>query len=181
MDRKKLVRYAWRVGAVTGGVDAQVAGEELQRISDKSGGLAASAVVQESRPEAAPLHPAFEWDDAVAGERWRTHQARNLIRAVQVLPPASKPREKPAPVFVHVPAAGPLVEGRYVPVAEVVRSPASYYSALSALVRRVHEAETAAQALRDAADGAQDEQFLVRVDVAIQALRTAGDAVRALQ
>lgn len=39
-----------------------------------------------SRDEAAPLHDEFEWDDVVAGERYRAIQARNLISLLVVRP-----------------------------------------------------------------------------------------------
>jgi hypothetical protein len=76
--------YQWRDGG-TGGVSAQAAGEEIQRIRDRDGFCEPEILVDESRPEEAPLHPAFDWDDPVAAERWRTHQARNLIRSIQVI------------------------------------------------------------------------------------------------
>lgn len=67
-------------------VDAQTAGEELQRIKRAHGLLHPATVVDESRPEEAPLHPAFEWRDPVAAEQWREHQASQLIRRVRVVP-----------------------------------------------------------------------------------------------
>jgi hypothetical protein len=41
------------------GVDAQTAGEELDRIRQEHGTLEPGTVVDESRPEEAPLHPAL--------------------------------------------------------------------------------------------------------------------------
>lgn len=63
-------------------VPAQTAGEELSRIYSERGELQAADVVDESRPEDAPLHPCFEWDDYKAAERYRQQQARNLIDCV---------------------------------------------------------------------------------------------------
>jgi hypothetical protein len=67
------------------GVDAQTAGEELDRIRKERGTLGPGAVVDESRPDEAPLHPVFEWCDPVAAEKYREHQATNLIRQVRVV------------------------------------------------------------------------------------------------
>lgn len=58
--------------------------EELQSIYDQNGHLTASLVVDQARPKDHPLHDRFEWDDSVAGERWRREQARLLIRSVKV-------------------------------------------------------------------------------------------------
>lgn len=68
------------------GITAQTAGEELARIKQQHGRLEPFAVVNESRPTEAPLHPAFEWRDPVAAEQWREHQASKLIKRVRVVP-----------------------------------------------------------------------------------------------
>ena len=71
----------------TNNVEAQDAGEELERINEKYGQTTASNVVDESRPEKAVLHEAFEWDDEVAAEEHRKTQARSLIKTVRVIHP----------------------------------------------------------------------------------------------
>lgn len=63
-------------------VDAQTAGEELDRIYTKTGTLDPAQIVSESRSAAAPLHPCFEWDDATAAEKYREGQAQKLMRAI---------------------------------------------------------------------------------------------------
>jgi hypothetical protein len=67
-------------------VPADVAAAELERIKEAhDGSLTPQQVVDESRPKRAPLHKAFEWDDAVAGELWRVDQARRIISGVRVV------------------------------------------------------------------------------------------------
>ena len=68
--------YIWKTGYYK--VAAEVAGKEFERI-DREKGLTAENVVDESRPETAPLHKAFEWDNDIAGEEWRKHQARQMM------------------------------------------------------------------------------------------------------
>ena len=46
---------------------------------EKTGVLTPKRVVDESRPVDAPLHNEFEWDDSIAGEKYREEQARHLI------------------------------------------------------------------------------------------------------
>lgn len=67
-------------------VSADLAGKELERIRrENDGELKSAAVVDESRPENAPLHPVFEWCDSVAAEEYRKQQARRLIRGIKVV------------------------------------------------------------------------------------------------
>ena len=73
--------------AVKFGLDPQTAGEELDRIKHRDGTIAPGVVVDEARPEEAPLHPAFEWRDPVAAEQYRVIQAKTLIRQVRVICP----------------------------------------------------------------------------------------------
>jgi hypothetical protein len=76
--------YQWKNGHFR--TDAQVAGEELERIRTRNNGrLDAEGVVEASRPEDAVLHGEFEWDDKIAAERWRQDQASYIIRHIGVL------------------------------------------------------------------------------------------------
>lgn len=96
-------------------VDAQTAGEELERIRLEHNHLSPAVVVDESRPEDAPLHPVFEWRDPVAAEQWREHQAATLIKRVRIIPAPPEPapvaqRVTPAPA-----AAAPAAAASYRP------------------------------------------------------------------
>ena len=53
---------------------------ELQRAVDNHGLIQPVMVVDQARPEDAPLHGGFEWDNAIAGELHRIEQARGLIQ-----------------------------------------------------------------------------------------------------
>lgn len=55
--------------------------EALQAIyADNGNVITPAAVVKASRPVDAPLHSRFEWDDEIAGDRYREVQAAQLIR-----------------------------------------------------------------------------------------------------
>lgn len=83
------------------GVPAQVVGDELSRIESRDGGITPEKVVEAARPKQAPLHPAFEWDDGVAGELYRRQQAGQLIRSVYVVP-EEEDEAPPSPAWVSV-------------------------------------------------------------------------------
>jgi len=74
--------YKWKAGA-RAPVSAQVAGEVCERMS-ANGELTPKALVDASRPEDAPLHKAFEWNDAKAAERYRESQAAYIIRSIEI-------------------------------------------------------------------------------------------------
>ena len=61
-------------------VSAELAGQVCQSLSDSPEGLTAKRLVDVSRDESAPLHAEFEWDDSVAGEKYREEQARKIIQ-----------------------------------------------------------------------------------------------------
>ena len=64
--------------------DAQVAGDELERVRKKNGGaFTPEDVVEASRPKRAKLHKSFEWDDSIAGERFRVEQAKSIVRSIR--------------------------------------------------------------------------------------------------
>jgi hypothetical protein len=54
---------------------------ELRRIANENDGiLKPEDVVEAARPKDSPLHSQFEWSNTEAANKWRIHQARNLIR-----------------------------------------------------------------------------------------------------
>lgn len=73
--------YQWKMEKLYP-VDAQSAGEELERIESKRNEVTAKNVVAESKPKDAVLHPCFDWNDKTAAERWREYQARKMICAL---------------------------------------------------------------------------------------------------
>ena len=75
--------YEWVAGS-RHKVSAQIAGEVCAEL-EKNGNLTAKNLVDVSRPEDAPLHDEFEWNDTEAAEKYREHQARNVINAIKVV------------------------------------------------------------------------------------------------
>lgn len=63
-------------------VPAEVFGREFERIEKAQGDVKPEVIVQVARKRTNPLHKAFEWDDTVAGERYRLEQAKMMTRAL---------------------------------------------------------------------------------------------------
>lgn len=74
--------YKWKSGS-RHSVKADVAGKICEQL-ESEGRLTAKDLVDISRPEDAPLHKEFEWDDTVAAEKYREQQGRVLIAHIIV-------------------------------------------------------------------------------------------------
>lgn len=74
--------YRW--GQRSYGVSADVAGKVMEKLEAR-GELTPPKLVEVSRPEDAPLHKCFEWDDAKAAEGYRVIQARKIIQAIEIV------------------------------------------------------------------------------------------------
>lgn len=105
--------YQWKVPGIMP-VDAQTAGNELQRIYERDGVIEPETVVEESKSPSAPLHSCFEWDDEKAAHKYRITQAQGIIRAIVAVDETEKSPETRA--FVSV-------EREYHPVSVVIRNP----------------------------------------------------------
>lgn len=107
--------YEFRVGSHISGVDPNVAGEITSKLADENR-LTAGNLVDISRPQDAPLHDYFEWDDAIAGEEWRKSQARHLINCIVYREEKSE-EEKTEPVRAYY----TIAEGKYEPTQVIIR------------------------------------------------------------
>ena len=59
--------------------------EAINAIAHRNKGrITPEEVVEAATDESSPLHDFFEWDDGIAGHRFRLEQARTLIRSVTV-------------------------------------------------------------------------------------------------
>lgn len=105
--------YQWKTNIYP--VDAQSAGEELERITKKNGELTPSIVVDESRNEKAVLHNCFEWNDDKAAEEYRRHQARVLICNVTVTKIKDQKPSVPVRAYAHI-------QKEYKPINVVLKS-----------------------------------------------------------
>lgn len=82
LERQANMIYEWKAGS-RHKVSAQIAGEVCDEL-EQHGLLTAKHLVDVSRPEEAPLHQEFVWNDAEAAELFREQQARCLIAHIVV-------------------------------------------------------------------------------------------------
>jgi len=173
-------KFAYRRAARnTGNVAPEVMAAELERIWSKNGQkLLPADVVSESRPKTRPLHPCFDWDDKVAGEYWRVHQARQLIREVKIVTDDGQHE----PLFVHVRVESETPKGFYQSSRIVRREPAQYAAALDEARRYLGRAMESFEEVRRLANTERhtdgDRQKLVAI---MEALATAKTVAERLQ
>ncbi len=75
---------------------------ELQKLAD-AGNLTPRATVDAARDPANPLHEQFEWDNGIAGEKFREQQARSLIRTVKLVITTEERTYRNSPGWIHDP------------------------------------------------------------------------------
>lgn len=102
--------YKWR--SFSQGVAADVAGKELERIEKKRGKITARAIVDESKPKNAALHPCFEWDNKKAADEYRLYQARCIVTNLVVYAEEMPEHHVRAFVNVESPQKGEFVNVR---------------------------------------------------------------------
>lgn len=169
------MKYAFRDGSRVSNISPQVVGNELGRIHEKHGALKPTNVVEEARPEEAPLHPAFEWNDSIAAEEWRLHTARNLIRSVQVI---TSDNQKEA---VYVSVVTEQKEREYQPLAVVAKSPDLYAEAVYEAQQRIKAAKKSLDDLERAAENTgMQSVHRQAIKTASEAIATASNAVEVL-
>ena len=78
--------YKWRETKRFKSIDPNVAGEELKRIAKANGGaLTPPTLLSRAKNKDNPLHECFDWNDTLAAGKWRTEQARSIIRSIEVV------------------------------------------------------------------------------------------------
>ena len=77
------LKAMWEPGSqrVSRGTDAQKVADEIMSISDTP---TADEIVQMAMDHGTESHKLFDWDDAVAGPKWRKEQARLVMRVLKV-------------------------------------------------------------------------------------------------
>lgn len=164
--------YRFRTGSRFSG-DPESVAAELERIRLDRGALQAETVVEEGTAEDSPLHlPQFMWDDDdQAAHEYRLEVARRLIRAIVI--DTGKGRDDPAR-YVYT-------EHDYVPLAGITLNPGRYMQALSAARRDLESAQRRVDDLLNAAKATKGRKAdVASIMLAVQALETANEAIRAL-
>jgi len=169
-------RYEWTNGSRFK-ADPQVVGEELERIRERDGGVSVDAMLEEARPDDAPLHPLCTWDDSVAGEKWRKHELRQVPRSLKVI---IKERES-RPAYVHIQPVVSGQSGYYQDTTVAVANIDEYALAFKAAYQRIEQAQVALRDLERVAKGGgskKDRERRAMLKQVEQALSVASAALQ---
>ena len=110
--------YSWKIEKYP--VSAEIAAKEFDRIYNKYGVLDKKDIVEESRDKKAALHSCFEWDDAIAAEKYRQEQASDMVQCLVTVEKSDKSDE---PVIVR---AFVKTTEKYEPITVSIRSEEKY-------------------------------------------------------
>lgn len=86
MKKKKKIQKVYRTknfSPIPQG-KAQIVGEYLEKIAAHDRKISPRKLVQLARSKDSPLHEYFEWDDKIAGDRYRIIQARKIVNHLDV-------------------------------------------------------------------------------------------------
>ena len=116
MMEKKV--YKARRGAPFAQKKAQIYGECIEEINDKKGGAVRTRdVIEAAQDKHSLLHSYFEWDNEIAGAKYRIHQARQLLNHLTVIVKTDgEEREQKAYLNVSVITEEGSVEQIYVTI-----------------------------------------------------------------
>ena len=91
--------YSWKLYSYK--VPAETVGQEFEKIEKQYGKLTNDLVLQDAEDENSPLHELFEWDNEVAGHKYRLQQATQLIISLAI-EPEETPKPKPVRAYYNV-------------------------------------------------------------------------------
>ena len=97
-----MITVTWKSGFGFFKADAQKVYDEITAIGES---VTPSEIVNRARDENTELHKCFEWDDAIASEKYREQQASQVLRLL-VVKEESVPEDRPEIRVLHVTERG---------------------------------------------------------------------------
>lgn len=133
--------------------------DHLLAIRDKRGALTPKIVLDEARDPNHPLHGSFEWDDSVAGEKYRLGQARKLLQVRYKQEVGGEVRDlrafmvsRPTAAADDDPDAEERPDSEYVPVEEIILDPIAKQLMLNQMARDWRNFERRYRGMKEFAD-----------------------------
>ena len=101
--------YQW--GAFKYRVDANEVGAEIEKIEAENGEITNASIVERAKDKKNVMHDLFEWNDKIAGQKYRENQAKSILHSLVLV---SEDKE-PTRAFVNIELGNaPKQTGRYV-------------------------------------------------------------------
>jgi hypothetical protein len=99
-----MIRYVFRdrPNTIKGKADAQKIGEALDKIKQATPGRCNSRTfLNAARDKSNYLHRHLEWDDKIAGEKYRLQQIRELVSCIDIIDDSDK-NKRQLPAFISL-------------------------------------------------------------------------------
>lgn len=106
--------YKWKINDTR--IDPNVAGQEFEKIENENGFISPGLIVQAARSSNSPLQSCFEWDDKIAGEKYRENQAGDMLRKLVIINPTEKPDKEDQIIRAYVNVISPDKNRQYVSI-----------------------------------------------------------------
>lgn len=180
MSKKPI--YRW-IDGYPAKVAAEIAGKALKNLREQNGGkITPQQIVDDSRPDTAPLHTAFEWNDEEAAEAYRRQQAKSIVRAIVTVNPVT---QEPTREYQGVRGEAPDKTKRestvYVTTTAAVNDPGLFVQAVHRLEMHVNRARASLDELKRAAqDSGAEPERLARLAMVATAIEAASAAISGL-
>lgn len=124
---------------------------------ERDGRLSPGEVVKEAKNKDSPLHDQFEWDDRIAGAKYRLEQAARLIRTIKV---TVTHYDIPIQAPQYVRDGAPASESGYVNILTIKSQSEQAREVMIEEMKRVVNAANRAKSVA-AALGAEDDIALI--------------------
>lgn len=82
-------------------IDANDVGRYFEELHAEYGEITPKMIVEYARDENSLLHSIFEWNDSVAGEKWRLKQASQLLRNISYVRYETPIERRVEPIVLH--------------------------------------------------------------------------------
>lgn len=129
----EIKNYKFRAG-FSWKADPETVGKTIEEIAERNNNEVTPAkVVAEARSKRSPLHNCFDWNNRVAAQKYRLHQARMLLSSLVVEISINEPEHVRA--FVNI--STPLEGQSYCSIGTVVNSEAKIELVIMDARRRI--------------------------------------------
>ena len=135
--------YSWKTKWTVKGLDANKVGQELEKINE----ITAENVLKYAKAHTkSEIYKAFEWDDAIASENWRKHQASILITNISVIIIEDEERKNAVPIRAFV---QPTTQRVYEPIEVVIQDVNKYQQLLEKAYKELNTTKNKYQELEE--------------------------------
>ena len=131
-------QFGWK-SASTFQSNPQDIGERLTALEEEHAGLTTEIIVADAKSPDSVLHGDFEWDDAVAGAKWRKNTASLILRCIVTVKDSEKEGGEPEVMRVFANVTLPGGNRVYTSTARVVADEDMYRQVVGEILKSIQD------------------------------------------